>query len=522
MTMVWVCLLVVVVGLAIFSRLANRTVAERTPDEQTYISYATRVAQSGASAVPLLVNDFNGTKDRWLYPPPTRVGFIFLVAGVMKLSGASAEKAAVWLSFAFSLLGFFLAGLLGCRLFNRWVALIALALLSVSPVDLALARRAWQDSVVAGVAVLLLYLCAEASISPRPRWWRVCFWIVAAYFLLLKESALIIYALLVIWLLLDVWRRGFSWKTASVVAISSGLVVVVSYGAAMWLAGGARPFLQVYQHLAQGLTWNQYVYRYQCGPWYSFPLGFWVLSPITTLLGGLGIGYILFRRKSLSAVLDLDPRQAQGALALALFVCALLTAATLPEGFKCLRYVSMVQAPLYLIAGLFITYLLTRARSRLAPGGRSIAICLAVVALALVCLADYKRFQRIFVRDALGDLTIVRVVNVALATQTRPNPGWSEDRDGPAEFRSAFQLTRSQAFYDRGQYPEAIAAAKEALRLRPNYAAAWNNIGAAYNALGQFDKGAAACEEALRLQPNFPLAWNNLKFARAQLEKTRE
>ena len=148
---------------------------------------ATEVAQSGIGAFRVLVDDFNRTKEQWIYPPPTRIGYIFLVAELMKLSGASAEKAAVSVSFAFSLLGFFVAALLGLRFFDRWAVLIGLAFLSVSPLDLAIARRAWQDSVVAGIGILLLYLCIEASVSSRPKWWRVSFWIVASYFLLIKR-----------------------------------------------------------------------------------------------------------------------------------------------------------------------------------------------------------------------------------------------------------------------------------------------------------------------------------------------
>ena len=308
-----------------------------------------------------------------------------------------------------------MAALLGLRFFDRWAVLIGLALLSVSPLDLAMARRAWLDSVVGGIGILLFYLCAEASVSSRPRWWRVCFWIVASYFLLIKEFALFIYALCALWLVMDVWRRGFSWKAVAAVSIPCGLVVIVSYGAVMWVSGGARPVLQLYQHMGQALSWNQYAHLYQRGPWYSFPLGFWVLSPVTTLLCGLGIGQIILRRKSFTHVLGLDPRQWRAAWAMAVFISAVLVAATLPPDFKSLRYITVILAPLYLIDGLLINYLLTAGRSRLAPAGWYVAVCAVAVTVALVCITDYTRFQRIFVQYQLDDLAITRVVNYALA-----------------------------------------------------------------------------------------------------------
>ena len=79
-------------------------------------------------------------------------------------------------------------------------------------------------------------------------------------------------------------------------------------------------------------------------------------------------------------------------------------------------------------------------------------------------------------------------------------------------------LTLSLERYREGRYAESIAAARGALALRPGYAEAWNNIGAAYNQLGQYEKGAAACEEALRLKPDYTLARNNLQYAREMLK----
>ncbi len=75
-------------------------------------------------------------------------------------------------------------------------------------------------------------------------------------------------------------------------------------------------------------------------------------------------------------------------------------------------------------------------------------------------------------------------------------------------------LTLSLERYREGRYAESIAAARAALELRPGYAEAWNNIGAANNQLGRYEEAVAACEQALRLKPDFELARNNLLLAR--------
>jgi Flp pilus assembly protein TadD len=76
-----------------------------------------------------------------------------------------------------------------------------------------------------------------------------------------------------------------------------------------------------------------------------------------------------------------------------------------------------------------------------------------------------------------------------------------------------YYLDLSLQFYGEERYVESIVASRRALDLRPGYAEAWNNICAADNKLGRYDEAAAACEQALRYKPDFELARNNLKYA---------
>lgn len=67
-----------------------------------------------------------------------------------------------------------------------------------------------------------------------------------------------------------------------------------------------------------------------------------------------------------------------------------------------------------------------------------------------------------------------------------------------------------------GQYQKSIDDARTALRHRPDYAEAYNNIAAAYAAMGNWDQAIAAAGQALRLKPDFQLAKNNLAWAQSQ------
>ncbi len=80
-------------------------------------------------------------------------------------------------------------------------------------------------------------------------------------------------------------------------------------------------------------------------------------------------------------------------------------------------------------------------------------------------------------------------------------------------------LNRSMLLYQAGKYEECIAAAREALKIQPKFAAAWNNIMAAYNALSDWDDAIAAGRMALSLDPKSELAQNNLAVAMAAKAK---
>jgi tetratricopeptide (TPR) repeat protein len=77
-------------------------------------------------------------------------------------------------------------------------------------------------------------------------------------------------------------------------------------------------------------------------------------------------------------------------------------------------------------------------------------------------------------------------------------------------------LTLSLLYHQAGRFQQSIDAARQALRLKPDYAEAYNNIAAAYEGMEMWDEAIAAAREALRLRPDFTLARNNLAWSEAQ------
>ena len=67
-----------------------------------------------------------------------------------------------------------------------------------------------------------------------------------------------------------------------------------------------------------------------------------------------------------------------------------------------------------------------------------------------------------------------------------------------------------------GLFQKSIQDAREALKLRPDYAEAYNNIAAGYEGLHDWDRAIEAARKAVSLKPDFQLAKNNLAWAQQQ------
>jgi hypothetical protein len=149
-------LLAVMLVAGILFRLTNPPTLSRSPDEKTYINYITSIAQNPIEAPKEIVRTYNETPGSWFYPIPLRVGYLYLIWAVSQARHLTPEQAGVAVSTGASIVQLLLVALIGLRFFGRWVALIAVTLLSTSPADLMMARRVWCDEPNAAAAMIFL------------------------------------------------------------------------------------------------------------------------------------------------------------------------------------------------------------------------------------------------------------------------------------------------------------------------------------------------------------------------------
>jgi tetratricopeptide (TPR) repeat protein len=78
------------------------------------------------------------------------------------------------------------------------------------------------------------------------------------------------------------------------------------------------------------------------------------------------------------------------------------------------------------------------------------------------------------------------------------------------------------AYIKLGQYQRALEDFNEVIGLRPEFASAYYNRGFAYTALGQYQQGIEDYNEAIRLRPDNANAYNNRGFSYLLLHDNKE
>jgi serine/threonine protein kinase/tetratricopeptide (TPR) repeat protein len=113
-------------------------------------------------------------------------------------------------------------------------------------------------------------------------------------------------------------------------------------------------------------------------------------------------------------------------------------------------------------------------------------------------------------------------INEQLATMFLDDPESKQQEEG-VRFATAASALHPQspgaicnlgnALNRKGSLDEAVAAYKEAIRLKSGYAEAYNNLAISLDEKGLPDKAVAACKEAIRLKPGYAEAYLNLGAA---------
>ena len=367
------------------------------PDERVYTAQAVVIGAEAFQGVRRLVAEHNATPDEWLYPEPTRIGYLWPVMWTMKLTGYQNEQAGSWLSWLCSVLSLALLGWAGWRLFNPWIAAVAVLLADFCLPDLVLARRAVQDSAMELVGLAIVYLACEALRARKRLPWLLALSATGGYSLLIKDSSPGVFGFWLVWLAWALVAKDRNWTDAVRLVAFSAAAATLAVLLLLAAAGGLGPLVDVYLHHGAAVATNAYAVEYQSGPWLRYLSTFFLLSPVTTGLFVVGAGAAFLTGKCETA--------------LAAFAVFLLASSLVVPYFQNVRYLSPVYGAVYLVAGAGLWQALRLTRNF------RVASALVCAALTITAAQDWREFERMWVPSPTNDLS-VRVI-VEMAAQDR-------------------------------------------------------------------------------------------------------
>jgi hypothetical protein len=271
--------------------------------------------------------------------------------------------------------------------------------------ELAIARRSWQDGVLAFFALLLIYLSCELSRTPKKSILYIPFVLIGSYCILIKESGVIVYGLCMAWVLAVLLWRERAVAKAIVLMLLGGMGFFAAGFILVAVVGGPGVALEVLRHVKDAMPTNAYAIDYQTGPWYRIPEGLWILTPACFILCIFGIGANLIRfRDNASAIADGYARTVISGMIF--FTCLFIFITMLTPYCQNIRYISAVYGPFYLIAAMGMWALINFLRVKLRGVTLNAAMFIAAVVMVVIAVNAYGTFDRIFLKYGIRDISV--------------------------------------------------------------------------------------------------------------------
>lgn len=277
-------LALLVIG-AVLRVLVNDVAAYSPADEAHYVDITRWLTRDGWSAYPQFVSTYLDRQALWLSPTPLRWGHFSLTTLACTLQAPCDGRTLAWLSTLAGIASLALTYALGSRLVGRGAALLATAFSIVSPLQLALGRRALQDQVYCAAFLAaflsLVHLLDADPHEPRSAPYRRMGWFVLAstFAFSVKEAFAFPYAAFVALYLFASSHRGPKLRDAALF-----LLPPLLFCAGFVLVGQNPSALYDLVRLNEASFASDYSIQYQSGPAHRPMFDLFLLAPIVCLL----------------------------------------------------------------------------------------------------------------------------------------------------------------------------------------------------------------------------------------------
>jgi len=368
----------------ILVRSLSSAVTDEGSDDGYYLRYMTAVRQHGLSVFPSLFEQWNAAKEAWIFPPPSRIGFVVVSALWAAIFGASFDALHSLSLASFLVLCAVNYGFARKHLGEPKALLLALSI-ACSPLLLGVARLALTDSFNALCMTTTVWLFVDLSKDPGRFARGIPFMLALAFMVLTKELSVMLTVPFLAFVAYERFARGeprSALRFALWFAIP-GALVLASF---LLAAGGAARLLETMRIVLSSPATNAYAIKYGEGPWFRPVLDFLLFSPGPTMLAIAGLGLVLVRWRAGAY----DRTSVLLAFVAALFVLELSFFT------KNIRYAVVLELPLRFFAIVFLVEIAGGLRTT-----RSAVVAFAAV--LVLCWLDWRTFDAMWVKARLYD-----------------------------------------------------------------------------------------------------------------------
>jgi dolichyl-phosphate-mannose-protein mannosyltransferase len=348
----WVLVALIVFAAAlriVFNDVARYSAA----DERHYVETTRALVEHGFFAgYRGIVVEHLQHAERWIYPPPLRWGYFALTTLLSHLRGSCDPRGLAWLSLVAGVACVPLTFLVGRRLVGGRGALFGAALVCVSPLELAMSRRALSDEVFCAAALLALW----TLLSRR----RLLALAALTFLFAVKETAFLLYPAFVLLLWLERRADGERLRPIDLAVLALPPILYFLVGSA--LSGSIADFAAVARTPVATVA-AEYPTKYQAGPPHRLLIDLFALSPLVCIGACFALAFLI-------DMID------AGARRLAVVTLAVLVVFCVAPS-KNVRYVIFVDPLLRLLVGWMLA---ARLRTRIAL---ALVVLDAVVELTL-------------------------------------------------------------------------------------------------------------------------------------------
>jgi 4-amino-4-deoxy-L-arabinose transferase-like glycosyltransferase len=257
-------------------------------DEGYYLKYATYISTNGIGNFPDLFKDYTENKNNWFYPRPLRIGYILLSVISMKIFGdtfLSLSLLSLVSYLAFLIVSFYFTR----KYFDEKIAFLLTILLAFSPLNMAMARRALQDSTANLFYILSIWLFFDL-LSRRSNLKYVLFVLIFSFTILVKEPAVLLSPVFILYILIHKYllKNPVHIKDILATTVYPFAIVGLVY---MSCAGDFSYVLNTVKTILILQKTNQYSILYGSGPWFRYLIDFMLVSPWVCILS---MGFIFY------------------------------------------------------------------------------------------------------------------------------------------------------------------------------------------------------------------------------------